>query len=187
MTELIVRISRSCIAMRAPSIRSRRTRTRVSRVDDLIAKKIQEEVALQIGDLLREKSVILFVENLYMKTGDTYQGNVGFSGPRAGDHASGVSFTTVQRQLFADIDLQTLANELGTLRQTLLQEAQKSSNADHAVALGAIASAEKSARAGDAAGTLGYLKAAGQWAWDTAKDIGVSVAAKAIEGALGLP
>ena len=116
---------------------------------------------------------------------DTYQGNVGFSGPRAGTGASHVSFTTTQQQLFADIDLQALANELASLRQAMTQEALKSGDADHAIALGAIANAEKSARAGDASETLGYLKSAGKWAWDTATKIGVSVAAKAIEGGLG--
>lgn len=95
---------------------------------------------------------------------------------------------TVQHQDLSSIDLQLLTNELGRLRRAMMQEAvaAESSEPDQTIAISAVASAEKSAQAGDAPATLGHLKAAGKWAWDTATKIGVSVAAKALEGALGL-
>jgi hypothetical protein len=95
---------------------------------------------------------------------------------------------TVQRQHLSGIDLQLLTDELGRLRRAMMQEAvaADSSEPDQAIAISAVASAEKSAQAGDAPATLSHLKSAGKWAWDTATKIGVSVAAKALEGALGL-
>jgi len=96
--------------------------------------------------------------------------------------------STVEQQHFSDVDLQLLTSELGRLRRAMIQEAAatESSEPDQAIAISAVASAEKSAKAGDAPATLNHLKSAGKWAWDTATKIGVSVAAKALEGALGL-
>ena len=95
---------------------------------------------------------------------------------------------TVQQQHVSDIDLELLTSELGRLRRAMMQEAvaAESSEPDQAIAISAVASAEKSAKAGDAPATLSHLKSAGRWAWDTATKIGVSVAAKALEGVLGL-
>ena len=95
---------------------------------------------------------------------------------------------TVQQEHFSEIDLHLLTSELGRLRRAMMQEAvtAESSEPDQAIAISAVANAEKSAKAGDAPATLSHLKSAGKWAWDTATKIGVSVAAKALEGALGL-
>lgn len=93
----------------------------------------------------------------------------------------------VQQQL-SDVELQLLTSELGRLRRAMMQQAvaAESSEPDQAIAISAVANAEKSAKVGDVPATLSHLKSAEKWAWDTATKIGVSVAAKALEGALAL-
>src|ERR1700722_19645046 len=105
--------------------RRRRRKTR-AHLNDLIT----IDDVLQAGDFARERVTILIVNgDVHMtKSRDSYQGNTGFSGPRAGTRASRVTFNTTQQQIFADIDLATLAEELRTLRQAMTQEALKSGN-----------------------------------------------------------
>jgi hypothetical protein len=95
---------------------------------------------------------------------------------------------TVREQDLSDADMRLLINELAHLRRAMMQEAveAESSGPDQAISISAIANAEKSATAGDAPATLGHLKSAGKWAWDIATKIGVSVAAKALETAMGM-
>lgn len=52
------------------------------------------------------------------------------------------------------------------------------------IAIATVAAAEVAARNGDNAGAMLHLKKAGQWAFDVATKIGVSVVAKMIEGQL---
>lgn len=96
--------------------------------------------------------------------------------------ATGNSLMQIHNQFQAEIDLKVLAPELAKLRSHLRKKAEI---IEHDRALTAIASAEKSARKGDATGALKFLKEAGKWAFDAATEIGTSVAAKAIEIALG--
>ena len=49
-----------------------------------------------------------------------------------------------------------------------------------------IANAEDATKKGETSNIFSHLKSSGQWAFDTATKIGVSVAAKAIQGAMGL-
>jgi hypothetical protein len=172
--------------------RTRARRSRQSHLDELISTKLEE-----IEDSPRRKprktgNIIIVVNHFHGDTNmsaDTYKGNIGFQGPGSGANASGTVFNTVQKQSFSDIDLMVLSTELERLRHVMLRElaAADSSEPDQAIAIAAVANAEKAAKAGDAPATLTHLKAAGKWAWDTATKIGVSVAAKAIEGAMGLP
>lgn len=84
------------------------------------------------------------------------------------------------------IDIDKLADELGTLRDALLPVA---SDPQHYIAIGHISSAQLSAKSGDvskASAALSALGSAGKWAWDMANKIGAGVAADAIKTQLGL-
>ena len=102
-----------------------------------------------------------------------------------GRHARAESTTLQQiyQEAAADLDLSQLAKDLAQLRGALQK---KASNADQYRALAAVSEAEEAAEKGDGPTALKRLKAAGQWALDTATKIGVSVAAKAIQSAIGL-
>jgi hypothetical protein len=84
---------------------------------------------------------------------------------------------------FGTEDMLKLADELSLLRSEMKNES-KSPKDD--IAIASIASAEISAREGDKSGVLKHLKSAGKWAFDVATKIGISVAAKTIEGLLKL-
>jgi hypothetical protein len=162
-------------------------------LDRLISDKIDRIVEQRLDDIKRGNTDILIVNHYYGPTRletnmarQEYKGNIGFVGPGAGSHASGTTFNTVQHQAFSEIDLRALAQELPRLRQAMMRQSLEDddSDPDHAIAAAAIANAEKSAKAGDVPSTMGFLKSAGKWAWEIANKIGVSVAAKALEGAI---
>lgn len=75
-------------------------------------------------------------------------------------------------------DMIKLADELSTLRAEMKS---KSQTPEEDIAIASIASAEIAARKGDKTNVLENLKNAGKWAFDVATNIGVSIAAKAIE------
>ena len=83
----------------------------------------------------------------------------------------------------SSIDLAKLADELAQLRAAMKQEATEP---EHDVATGNVAMAEKAAKAEDGPKVLEYLKAAGQWALDTATKVGVGVAEAALTKAIGV-
>jgi hypothetical protein len=113
---------------------------------------------------------------------DTYiTGQAGAVGP--GASAAGTSFAASWNQVGSAINLRQAAVELRALRDALRSG---ESSADHDEAIGAVASAEKAALAGDGPGMLEHLKRAGKWALDCATSIGTRVAAAAIKSAVGL-
>jgi hypothetical protein len=95
-----------------------------------------------------------------------------------------MTFNQLWNQSGPSIDLQTLATELATLRQHLRRQAAV--EPDHDVAIGAIAEAEKAAKAGNGPKVLEQLSKAGQWALGNAEKIGVGIAIAALKAALGL-
>ncbi len=97
--------------------------------------------------------------------------------------AEGTTLQQIYQEAAADLDLPRLAKELAELRGTLQQEA---SNADEYRALVAVSEAEEAAEKGDGPTALKRLKAAGQWTLDIATRIGIPVATKAIQSAIGL-
>jgi Pentapeptide repeats (8 copies) len=115
--------------------------------------------------------------------GDTYnnRGQVGIMGPHT--HAHDMTFTQLWSQSEQSIDLPALAPQLATLRQHLRQAAVEP---DHDVAIGAVAEAEKAAKAGNGPKVLEQLSKAGRWALDNAEKIGVGVATAALKTALDL-
>lgn len=80
-------------------------------------------------------------------------------------------------------DLGALAQQLTTLRQTMMEEAK---TADQVIAVGKIAEAEQAAQAKDAPKMMDSLKAAGQWALDVASRIGINLAVEVLKQALHL-
>jgi hypothetical protein len=92
-------------------------------------------------------------------------------------------FTQVWSNQAGEIDLNQLAQELHKVRDTA--RASSIGTPDQDVALGELANAEVAARQGDGSKALSHLAHAGQWALRIANEIGVPVAIKAIEMAIG--
>ena len=89
------------------------------------------------------------------------------------------SVNTVNRFSY---DIAALARELSILRTALLERAK---GPEEYAAIGVVATAELEAKTGDSsrvAKALGALGSAGKWVFDTAKEIGVQVAAEIING-----
>jgi len=103
-------------------------------------------------------------------------GQSGAMGPNARVHDN----TFTQNQL--QVDLTKLAPELTQLHQAMKTEAD---TPDQYRALAEVADAEKAAKAGEGHKVAGYLRAAGQWALDTAVKIGSPVAVEALKKAIG--
>ena len=80
-------------------------------------------------------------------------------------------------------DLSVLAGELSEIRA---KGKQLASTADHDIAVGQAAIAEKAAREGDHGKVLAALKGAGSWVLDLATSLGKDVAAEAIKRSLGM-
>jgi hypothetical protein len=102
-------------------------------------------------------------------------------GPNAQATAASVQQVQVNLAAPVSIDMAELARQLSTLRGHLTSVAK---TADECVVVGEVASAEKAAENKDAVGLLGHLKKAGAWAFKCATDIGVAVAADAINRAM---
>ena len=86
---------------------------------------------------------------------------------------------------FSRQQLDDIAHELATLRRALREENIPDLEQD--ADIGAIASAEKAARAGDSNGMLDHLKPVGNWVLDTASKIGIELTVAVIKSALNLP
>jgi hypothetical protein len=108
-------------------------------------------------------------------------GQAGAVGP--GAHAHDMTFGQIWSQVEKSIDLPSLAEELGLLRQSMKKEATEP---ELDVAVGAIATAEQAAKAGNGPKALESLKSAGKWALDLSEKIGVGGATAAIKTALGV-
>lgn len=115
--------------------------------------------------------------------GDQYNitGQAGAVGPSS--KAENNTFNQVLQQAAANLDLPALAAELAILRKSLRAQA---TDFDHDQAIVSIGAAENSAMKQDGEGALKHLKFAGKWAFDMATEIGTSVAAQAIQKAIGL-
>lgn len=126
-------------------------------------------------------SIFIQSGGLYMSN-DRYEiGQAGAVGP--GAHAKNMTFNQIWDKSSAGIDVQQLARELASLREAL---STKATDADHFVALGSLAAAEKAAQSGDGPKALEHLKSAGAWVWDIGTKIGIGVATAAAKSALGI-
>jgi|ERR1700722_1026166 len=115
--------------------------------------------------------------------GDTFvTRNAGAVGP----NATALNTTITENHnnaSLSDVDLSALAPQLGLLKQAMKAEAEGTSQFE---AVAAISAAEDAAQKDDRSTTIARLKAAGNWAFETATKIGVSVAAEALKNALGM-
>ena len=102
-------------------------------------------------------------------------------GPNA--HSHDMTFQQIWNQSTQGIDLPALASELPKLLEAMRAQA---SDAEHEIAVGNVAAAEKAAAVGDGGKTLEYLRNAGKWTLDIAQKIGVGVAVAAIKISLGI-
>jgi hypothetical protein len=125
----------------------------------------------------------------YRREGKESPGNPGYvvhvtgENSRVNIHSTDNSSNAVVHHTY---DLNQLTNELVQLRTALVDRAQTT---EHYVAIGAVASAEAAAKAGEQSKVdqaLSSLGAAGRWVFDTAKEIGVQVATGALKAKLGL-
>lgn len=107
----------------------------------------------------------------------TFHGPVGVAGHNVDARGSRVD----QAQT---IDLSALANDLEKLREAMTEAAN---TVDKQNAVGQIVMAEQSARNGEGPRAENHLRAAGTWALDVAKKIGVPLAVAALKRTLGLP
>ena len=135
-------------------------------------------------DRMKEKDE----KHLYGKVNMTFhmetyniKGQTGAVGP--GAHAHDMTFNQIWNEIKDEINLSALTKELAELRSTLKEEATEP---EHDMSIGAIASAESSAKEGNGPKALEYLKKAGTWALDKATKISVPVATAALKAALGL-
>lgn len=117
-------------------------------------------------------------------TGGHYTINVSGNNSRVnvGSTDNSSNMVVLQRE-----DLAALSEEFTRLREAVTAKAQ---NPEHYVVIGALASAELAAKEGDAtkvSQSLSAMGAAGRWVLETAKDLGVKVAAAVISQQLGLP
>jgi hypothetical protein len=113
--------------------------------------------------------------------GDNYSaGQASAMGPNS--QAIGNTFQQIWQQSQSNIDLQSLAHELETLRTGMRKEA---TTPEHDIAIGEVAAAQTAATQGNGAKALEHLKNAGQWAFNVSTKIGIGVAIAAIKTALG--
>jgi hypothetical protein len=122
-----------------------------------------------------------FTKEMFVRDQYNVTGQVGAVGPNATSKNN--TFSQTFQQALSDINLSELATELSALRKSMRQEATE---IEHDKAIACIGSAEGAAKDRDGAGALNHLKSAGKWAFDVANKIGTTVAAKAIETAMGL-
>jgi hypothetical protein len=144
-----------------------------------------------IAELVRKASSGVSIESLlnnptiHVKEAmmsDHYNiGQAGAVGPNS--IAIGQNFTQVWSRQESKIDLDILAKELREVRDSGRRSANGAPEQD--MALAELAHAEIAATQGDGPKALGHLARAGQWALRIAVAIGVPVAVKALETALG--
>lgn len=80
-------------------------------------------------------------------------------------------------------EIARLIEEISKLRQSMNQGAK---TADESIAASEVAKAEKSLSKNDIPSALKHIKAAGNWALDTAQKIGIPIAVEFIKRALAI-
>ncbi|MBI1345330.1 hypothetical protein GC163_03490 [bacterium] len=117
-------------------------------------------------------------------SGDTYNLHGQNTGVGRNAKVSGNIFQQMWENSKSEFDMNKLIAELKELRVAMKQEA---SDLQHDIAIAEVAKAETAGTMGDGAAMLRHLNAAGSWSRQIAERIGVTVAAKAIQNAIGIP
>lgn len=100
-----------------------------------------------------------------------------------GENARAENITMTWNGKSHEIDVQALAVELSKLHEKLNAQAE---NADHLEATKKVGDAAEEAKHGRAEKAFEFLSKAGTWVLEVAKGIGVPVAIKALEVAMGI-
>lgn len=128
--------------------------------------------------IILHKCIVLNGES---QMGDRYNAQqAGAMGPNS--QASNMTFQQVWNIASSNLDLNELASELRIL---LPKVTNLSSRPEHKVAIGNVDAAADAAAEGNGPKSLEYLKAAGQWFFDTATKLGIGVAVAAAKSHLG--
>lgn len=131
---------------------------------------------------LGRPSTVIYTEELHM--GNKYEaGQTIAQGENAQVLANNVQFNQLWQKSEASLDLRALSAELGDIREAMKKE---SKSPEQDIELGALALAEKEARAGSGPKTLEALSKVSRWTLGFAEKVGVGIAAAAIKTALGL-
>jgi hypothetical protein len=112
--------------------------------------------------------------------------NITIYGPNSRVNLNSIDNSINNANDYASNNLTVLGEEFARLREALLSQAR---SPEHYAAIGAVASAEISAKEGEppkVTSALSRLGSAGKWALGIAKDIGVEVAAEAITKSAGV-
>jgi hypothetical protein len=145
----------------------------------LLGSHRQTEYQCLLEDFQNNRVQQFFANNITM--GDNYNAQqVGAMGP--GASASNINFQQIWAQGGAGLDLARLAAELHELRSSMRAQATA---IEQDAAIASVGAAEHAANQKDGPSVLRHLKQAGAWAFDVATKIGTSVAAKALEKAMG--
>jgi tetratricopeptide (TPR) repeat protein len=134
------------------------------------------------------RSIQAHVTGDHVNIGDTFNNNaqniaIGVQGGSGGGSASvGPHPAAEPRDPYAD--LHALAAELALLRAQLAQRTDAGSQLDD---IAELARAQDAAEREDRSGAARHLAGVGAWVVDVAKNVGVPVAALALQVALGLP
>jgi hypothetical protein len=148
--------------------------------------RLQLEGALKQSDAIIDKLILrpsINFQGDYKQMGNTY--NVSGQAGAVGDNASAsnMTFNQIVNHFEKSIDMPALARQLGELRLEMAKDPSPQS----AVAQGETAKAEIAAQAGNTAKVVEHLKAAGEWTFDFAKEIGKDVVVAAIKQSMGMP
>jgi hypothetical protein len=140
--------------------------------------RLKAEISLSSA---KSVSIVINMQIPENKTGDIYiVGQAGAVG--TGAIALGNNLQLIKTNLGQGIDPAVLGRELEKLRLAMRTAA---TTPDQDTALGHVAAAQIECKKGNMAGALESLKKAGKWAFEQAKEIGVEVAASAINKQLG--
>ena len=150
-----------------------------------VRKNIVDKIANYTRRLAAYGGNVIITEELNMSN-DKYEvhGGAGAVGQNAQAHnVNIINYQAAWDGLRQQVDLASLVGQLEQLQGELRTRAQTS---DDFRSLAEVVSASEAAKANDGSRVLQHLKTAGAWALDVAQKIGVSVAAKAIQSAIGL-
>jgi len=155
---------------------------RDSLLDSLKRAKVRKNIVNKVAKYAQS---VIVAEEVIMSN-DKYEihGGAGAVGPNATAHnVNIVNYQQAWDGLKGQIDVAALSTQLVQLVGELRNRAQ---NPEEFRALAEVASASEAAKVDDGSKALQHLKSAGTWALGIAEKVGVSLAAKAIQSAIGL-
>jgi hypothetical protein len=124
------------------------------------------------------------IKEFYMSGSSKYNVHNNRSVIGVGDNVRVEKFTMTYRNgIEEQIEVDALVKSLAILRE---EAAKRAATGEEYEAIDHIAQAEASAKKGDSVTLVTHLKSAGVWVAGIAKELGASIAAKIIEGQLGL-